>query len=65
VTAPAGYPAALGDIATSGKASAQFAVTFAGCHGATRFALGAPWSSATYNTGTLFTVIDVEGDGRR
>lgn len=53
VTAPGSYPILLGDIATSGKASASFTIDFAHCSDDARFALSVPWSSSTYHTGTL------------
>jgi endo-1,4-beta-xylanase len=53
VTAPNSYPVALGDIATSGSASAAFTVDFNGCRNSAGFILTAHWSSATYDTGTF------------
>ena len=53
VTAPGTYPISLGDIPTSGKASAEFSVNFKTCGPFATFVLIVPWSSATYNTGTL------------
>jgi endo-1,4-beta-xylanase len=53
VTPPSAYPVLLGDIATSGEASASFTVDFAGCDSSALFVVSAPWSSAVYNTGTF------------
>lgn len=55
VTAPGSYPISLGDIPTSGTASAQFTIDFAGCDSGARFVLTMPWSSAVYHTGTFVT----------
>jgi endo-1,4-beta-xylanase len=58
VTAPGGsFPVALGDIATSGTATAQFTVTLKGCGPLASFALQAPWTQATYHTGTLLGAV--------
>jgi len=53
VTAPGAYPVSLGDIPTSGSASASFTIDFAGCGPFARFALSMPWTSSTYHTGTF------------
>jgi endo-1,4-beta-xylanase len=53
ITAPGAFPVSLGDIATSGSASAAFTVDFARCGPFARFVLSVPWSSATYHTGTF------------
>jgi endo-1,4-beta-xylanase len=60
ITAPGAFPISLGDIATSGSASAAFSVNFAGCGPFARFRVNAPWSSATYHTGTLESEIEFE-----
>jgi endo-1,4-beta-xylanase len=52
VTAPGSYPIVLGDLAVSGSASAAFTINFTGCSAVAGFILEAPWSSATYETGT-------------
>jgi endo-1,4-beta-xylanase len=52
ITAPGSYPILLGDLAVSGTASAAFTIDFTGCSEFARFVLSAPWSSATYETGT-------------
>ncbi len=57
VTSSASYPVVLGDIATSGTASASFTVNFSSCHGFADFILRAPWSSATYDTGSFVHII--------
>lgn len=62
VTAPGSYPIALGDIPASGTASAVFTVNLTGCKSHSRFVLYAPWSSATYETGALWTILDFDGD---
>ena len=61
VTGPSAFPVALGDIATSGTASATFTVTLQGCRRDTFFVLKAPWTSAVYDTGTLFRITDLDG----
>jgi len=53
VTPPSSYPVALGDIAMGNSASAAFTIDFTGCANLARFALSAPWSSATYHVGTF------------
>ena len=66
VTAPGGiYPVALGDIPTSGTASAVFNATLTGCDSRPRFALSAPWTSATYETGRLFTFLNFAWENHR
>jgi endo-1,4-beta-xylanase len=55
ITPPAAYPIALGDIPANGTASASFMVSIAGCNPSPQFILSVPWSSATYDTGTLVT----------
>jgi endo-1,4-beta-xylanase len=57
VTPQSALPIVLGDIATSGAASATFEVNFAGCSDAV-FALSVPWNSATYHTGTLVAPVE-------
>ena len=46
-------PLALGDLAAGAKASAAFTIDFSHCEWNAQFRLEAPWSSATYETGTL------------
>ena len=58
VTAPGSYPILLGDIATSGSASASFTVSFAGCNSDAVFTVSAPWSSSVYHTGTFFSLLE-------
>ena len=58
ITAPGSFPVALGDIPTSGTASAAFSVSFAGCHPDSVFLLSVPWSSSVYHTGTFTTTLD-------
>jgi endo-1,4-beta-xylanase len=53
VTPPSAFPVVLGDIATNGSASAAFTVDFSGCNPSAVFTVSAPWSSATYHTGTF------------
>jgi endo-1,4-beta-xylanase len=64
ITAPASYPIALGDIPTSGTASASFVVSIVGCNPNSQFTLSVPWSSAVYDTGTFTTTLDFKrGNG--
>jgi len=65
VTAPSSFPVVLGDIATSGSASAQFTIDFAGCDRFAHFNLSMPWSSATYDTGTFISDFDFRRDDDR
>jgi endo-1,4-beta-xylanase len=58
VTPPSAYPVVLGDLAVSSSATATFTVDFGSCHGGARFILLVPWSSATYQTGTLVAFPD-------
>jgi endo-1,4-beta-xylanase len=53
VTPPSAYPVALGDIPANGSASASFSIDFTGCADLSTFTVSAPWSSATYDTGTF------------
>jgi endo-1,4-beta-xylanase len=62
VTAPGSYPILLGDIATSGTASAAFTIDFAGCDDNTHFKVIAPWASSTYHTGTFESGMDFHLD---
>jgi len=62
VTASGSYPIMLGDIATSGSASASFTVSFAGCGADAAFLVSAPWSSSTYHTGTFISGLVVRGE---
>ena len=65
ITAPGSFPIALGDIATSGTASAAFNVSFGGCDPNSLFILSVPWSSAVYHTGTFETILDFKrGKGK-
>jgi endo-1,4-beta-xylanase len=59
ITPPGGaFPVALGDIPTSGTATAHFSMTFKGCGPLATFVVQAPWTQATYHTGTLLGVAD-------
>ncbi|MFZ1944546.1 MAG: endo-1,4-beta-xylanase [Acidobacteriaceae bacterium] len=58
VITPSTFPLSLGDIATSGSAAAKFTVDFGSCSDFAEFILHAPWSSATYETGTYKTRIE-------
>jgi endo-1,4-beta-xylanase len=62
VVTPTSFPVVLGDIATSGTASATFNVDFSGCESSALFVVTAPWSSATYHTGTFEAVIEFRKD---
>jgi endo-1,4-beta-xylanase len=65
ITAPGSYPIALGDIPTSGTASASFVVSIVGCNPNSNFTLSVPWSSAVYDTGTFTTTLDFKrGNGK-
>lgn len=59
VTASSAYPVALGDVPTGGSASATFTATTQNCLPGTFFLVTAPWTSATYDTGTLYTIVEV------
>ncbi|MGA3129368.1 MAG: endo-1,4-beta-xylanase [Terracidiphilus sp.] len=52
ITPPSAFPIQLGDLATSASASASFTIDFTGCSALSRFTMSAPWTSATYDTGT-------------
>jgi endo-1,4-beta-xylanase len=62
VTPPSSFPVLLGDLATGGSATASFRVDFSGCGPVARFILQMPWSSATYETGTLVNEVDYRRD---
>jgi len=62
VTPPSSYPVLLGDIPTSGTASAAFTIDFASCDRDARFTLSAPWSSSVYHTGTFESWMDFHRD---
>ena len=66
---PATFPIVLGDIPVSGTASAAFTFDFTGCSDDAQFIVKAPWSSATYHTGTHVSFIaaskDHDGDHQR
>jgi len=68
VVMPSSFPIMLGDIPNSGTASASFTVNFTGCDSLALFTLSAPWSSATYHTGTFEWLVlyikEPEGLGR-
>ncbi len=53
VTPPSSYPVALGDLAAGASANASFTIDFTGCAALARFTFNMPWTSNTYNTGTL------------
>ncbi len=57
ITPPGSYPIALGDIPTSGSASAAFVVNVTGCDPTSQFILAMPWSSSVYDTGTFITIV--------
>lgn len=61
ITSPSAYPVSLGDIPASGTASASFTIDFAGCGPYAAFTMVAPWSSATYHTGTFVSPIEFTG----
>lgn len=53
VTAPTTFPLSLGDIPAAGTATGSVTVDFSSCSDEARFDLSAPWTSATWETGTL------------
>ncbi len=53
VTAPGAFPIVLGDIAPGASASAAFTIRIVGCNPNAEFVVKAPWSSATFDTGTF------------
>lgn len=57
-------PIVLGTIPAGQSATASFDLLTAGCSGPVRFALSVPWSSATYNTGTLVKLIGFNVSGK-
>jgi endo-1,4-beta-xylanase len=67
ITAPGSYPILLGDIPVGGSAGASFTIDFTGCSDSARFLVTAPWSSATYHTGTFVKEVGVicDRDGWR
>ncbi len=54
ITPPGAFPVVLGDIAPTASASAAFTIDFDRCAPNAKFDLLMPWSSAKYQTGTLF-----------
>ena len=65
ITAPGSFPIALGDIATSGTATAVFNISIVGCDPNSLFILSVPWNSTVYHTGTFETILDFRREGRR
>jgi endo-1,4-beta-xylanase len=63
VTAPSSFPLSFGDIPAAGNATASVTVDFSSCVEGARFRIIAPWSSATYETGTLKTHVHVRDSG--
>jgi endo-1,4-beta-xylanase len=59
VTPPAAFPISLGDIATNGTSSVSFTINLVGCHPNSQFTATVPWTSATYDTGTLTTTLNL------
>jgi endo-1,4-beta-xylanase len=53
VTSPTAFPLALGDIAAGGTATAMVTIDFGSCRPSTELNVAIPWTSATYETGTL------------
>jgi endo-1,4-beta-xylanase len=64
-TSGGGFPVLFGDIPTSGTASAAVTVDFSSCGPLALFTVTAPWSSATYHTGTFFSVVEFHRDIRK
>jgi len=65
LVSPPSFPVVLGDIATSGKASASFTVSVKGCDPEAKFKLSVPWTSATYDTGTFVKTIEFRNEEGR
>jgi endo-1,4-beta-xylanase len=53
VTSPTAFPLALGDIPAGGTATAMVTIDFGSCRPSTELNVAIPWTSATYETGTL------------
>jgi endo-1,4-beta-xylanase len=53
IKSPTSFPLSLGDILTSGTATATITVDFAGCGRDAVFVVSGTWSSATYETGVF------------
>jgi endo-1,4-beta-xylanase len=53
VTAPAGFPAVLGDIPANGTASVAFTVNLVGCNPNSEWEIRVPWNANRYETGTF------------
>jgi endo-1,4-beta-xylanase len=58
ITAPGGFPLALGDIPANGTATVSFTISVVGCNPNAQWTITAPWTANTYETGTLTTTID-------
>ena len=58
ITAPGGFPLALGDIPANGTATTTFTVSLVGCNPNAQWTITAPWTANTYETGTFSTTID-------
>jgi endo-1,4-beta-xylanase len=52
-TPPSSFPVVLGEIGAAPTASAAFTINFGRCTSDAEFTLRIPWSSSTYETGTL------------
>ena len=65
VTPLSSLPVQLGDLAVNGSASTSFTVDFTGCRSQASFLFNATWTSSTYHTGTLSTVVSFDSDPRR
>ena len=53
ITSPASFPIALGDIPSGSAASASITISIVGCNPNAQWLVTAPWTSATYETGTF------------
>lgn len=63
VTTPTTFPVSLGDIPAGGSASVTVTIDFGGCHVEPfEFTVSAPWTSATYDTGTFVTTVGRDHD---
>jgi endo-1,4-beta-xylanase len=65
VTPSSSLPLQLGDIAANGSASATFNIDFSSCKSAASFLVTAPWTSSTYHTGTIKSIVSFDTDLRR
>jgi len=65
VTPSGSLPLQLGDLAANGSASANFTVDFSGCRSQASFLFTATWTSSTYHTGAVDSIVSFDIDSRR